>query len=82
MRSLRAVARLSTVRTKLVVTATGVTVGAGALGLLDVVGGGAMGSRRLADVGVPAGWMTLALLAELAIGAGLVLAWDRWKLRR
>jgi hypothetical protein len=26
--------------------------------------------------------MTLALLAELTVGAGLVLAWDRWKLRR
>ena len=81
-RSLRAVARLSTLRTKLVVTATGVVVGAGSLGLLDVVGGGALGSRRLSDVGVPAGWLTLALVAELAIGAVLVLAWDRWKFRR
>jgi hypothetical protein len=81
-RSLRSVARLSTTRTKLMVTATGVVVGAGALGLLDVVGGGALGSRRLADVGAPAGWMTLALLGELAVGAALVLAWDRWKLRR
>jgi hypothetical protein len=26
--------------------------------------------------------MTLALLAELTVGAALVLAWDRWKLRR
>jgi hypothetical protein len=81
-RSLRAVARLSTVRTKLVVTATGVVVGAGALGLLDLVGGGALGSRRLAHVGVPAGSLTVALLAELAVGAALVLAGDRWKLRR
>ena len=37
---------------------------------------------RLSDIGAPAGWMTLALLVELAIGAGLVLGWDRWKLRR
>lgn len=81
-RSLRAVARLSTLRTKLVVTATGVVVGAGALGLLDVVGGGALGAHRLSHVGAPAGSMTVVLVGELAAGAALVLAWDRWKLRR
>lgn len=81
-RSLRSVARLSTLRTKLLVTATGVVVGAAALGLLDVVGGGALGANRLSNVGAPAGWLTLALLGELAVGAALVLAWDRWKLRR
>jgi hypothetical protein len=26
--------------------------------------------------------MALALLAEFAVGAGLVLGWDRWRLRR
>jgi hypothetical protein len=81
-RSLRSVARLSTLRTKLVVTATGVAVGGATLGLLDVVGGGALGAHRLSHVGAPAGWLTLALLGELAVGAALVLAWDRWKLRR
>ena len=55
---------------------------AGALGLLDVLGGGSLGMARLSDIGAPAGMMTLALLVELGVGAALVLAWDRWKLRR
>jgi hypothetical protein len=81
-RSLRAVARLSSQRTKVSVAGIAVAVAAGTLGLLDVVGGGSLGGSRLSDVGVPAGSMTLALVVELAIGAGLVLGWDRWKLRR
>ena len=81
-RSLRAVARLSTERTKLTVAGTAVVVAAGALGLLDVLGGGSLGMARLSDIGAPAGMLTLALLVEFGIGAALVLAWDRWKLRR
>ncbi|KRF27319.1 hypothetical protein ASG91_12735 [Phycicoccus sp. Soil802] len=81
-RSLRAVARLSTGRTKLTVAGTAVVVAAGAVGLLDVLGGGSLGMARLRDIGAPAGAMTLALLVELGLGAALVLAWDRWKLRR
>ena len=81
-RSLRAVARLSTERTKVIVAGTAVVVAAGALGLLDVLGGGSLGMARLSDIGAPAGMLTLALLVELGIGASLVLAWDRWKLRR
>jgi hypothetical protein len=81
-RSLRSVARLSTERTKLMVTGTAVVVAAGAIGLLDTLGGGSLGTARLRDIGAPAGAMTLALLVELGIGAALVLAWDRWKLRR
>ena len=81
-RSLRAVARLSTGRTKLVVVATAVMVAAGMIGLLDALGGGSLGMARLSDIGAPALTMTLALLVELGIGASLVLAWDRWKLRR
>jgi hypothetical protein len=81
-RSLRSVALLSTTRTKLLVTGTAVALAAGAVGLLDAVAGGSLGSQRLADLGAPAGPMTLALLVELAVGAGLVLAWDRWRLRR
>ena len=75
-------ARLSTARTKLTVVGTAVVVAAGALGLLDVLGGGSLGMRRLSDIGAPAGALTLALLVELGLGAALVLAWDRWKLRR
>lgn len=81
-RSLRSVARLSTVRTKLTVVGTAVVVAAGGTGVLDVLGGGSLGTARLSDIGAPAGAMTLALLVELGLGAGLVLAWDRWKLRR
>ena len=81
-RSLRCVARLSTWRTKVAVTAAAVLVAAGALGLLDIVGGSSLGSVRLSDIGAPAGWMTVALVVELGVGAALVLAWDRWKLRR
>jgi len=81
-RSLRAVARLSSQRTKVLVTGAAVGVTAGSLGLLDVLGGSSLGAARLSDIGAPAGAMTLALLVEVGIGAGLVLAWDRWKLRR
>jgi hypothetical protein len=81
-RSLKAVARLSTARTKLSVAAAAVVVAAGAIGLLDVVAGSSLGMRRMSSIGAPAGWLTLALLVELGVGAGLVLAWDRWKLRR
>ncbi|NYG07515.1 hypothetical protein BJ986_002002 [Phycicoccus badiiscoriae] len=81
-RSLRAVARLSTERTKLTVAGAAVLVAAGTLGLLDMLGGSSLGVARLSHIGAPAGLMTLALLVELGIGASLVLAWDRWKLRR
>ncbi|MDF2146625.1 DUF6350 family protein [Knoellia sp. p5-6-4] len=81
-RSLRSLALLSTTRTKLLVTGTAVALAAGAIGLLDAVAGGSLGSARLADLGAPAGPMALALLVEFAVGAGIVLAWDRWRLRR
>ncbi|WP_460931815.1 cell division protein PerM [Phycicoccus ginsengisoli] len=81
-RALRSVSRLSTQGTKLAVVGVAVAVTAGAVGLLDVVGGSSLGSARLAHIGAPAGAMTLALLVEVALGAVLVLGWDRWKLRR
>lgn len=81
-RALRSVARLSTERTKLTVAGVAVVVAAGLVGLLDVVGGASLGQERLSSIGAPAGAMTLALLVELLAGAGLVLGWDRWKLRR
>ena len=81
-RSLRSVARLSTTRTKLLVAGTAVALASAALGTLDALAGGSIGAERLADIGAPAPAMSLALLGEFAVGAGLVLAWDRWKLRR
>ena len=81
-RSLRSLALLSTLRTKLLVTGTAVALAAAAVGLLDALAGGSLGSQRLSHLGAPAVPMALALLVELALGAGLVLAWDRWRLRR
>jgi hypothetical protein len=81
-RSLRSLALLSTTRTKLLVTGTAVALAAGAVGLLDAVAGGSLGGARLSDIGAPAGPMALALLAEFGVGAAMVLAWDRWRLRR
>ncbi|GAB3067174.1 cell division protein PerM [Pedococcus soli] len=81
-RALRSVARLSTERTKLTVAGVAVVLAAGLIGLLDVVGGASLGQQRLSAIGAPAGAMTLALLVELVAGAAVVLAWDRWKLRR
>lgn len=81
-RSLKSVARLSTARTKLTVTAVAVALAAGGLGALDAVAGGSLGAARLSDVGAPAGAMSLALLVEFSVGAALVLLWDRWRLRR
>lgn len=81
-RSLRSVARLSTERTKLTVAGVAVASAAGLIGLLDLLAGASLGQARLSSIGAPAGAMTLALLVELAAGAALVLAWDRWKLRR
>jgi hypothetical protein len=81
-RALRSVARLSGLRTKLTVTGVAVAVTAGLVGLVDAVGGGSLGTGRLSDMGAPAGRMALALLVEVALGAALVLGWDRWKLRR
>lgn len=81
-RALRSVSRLSSQRTKLGVVAVAVVVTAGAVGLLDVLGGSSLGAGRLADIGAPAGAMTVALLVEVALGALVPLGWDRWKLRR
>lgn len=81
-RSLRSLALLSTTRTKLLVTGTAVALAAGAVGLLDALAGGSLGAQRLSHLGAPAVPMTLALLVQLALGAGLVLGWDRWRLRR
>lgn len=81
-RSLKAVARLSSMRTKVSVAAVASLIVALAVGVLDAVAGGSLGAYRLADVGAPALWLTLALGAELLVGALLVVLWDAWRLRR
>lgn len=81
-RSLVAVARLSSLRTKASVALVACLLVALAGGLLDGLGGGSLGAYRLADVGAPALWMSLTLAIELAIGALAVVAWDAWRLRR
>lgn len=81
-RSLREVARLSRLRTKLMVAASACATTALALGALDVLAGGSVGQFRLSSVGAPAGWLTLALLAELLLGGLVVVLRDAWRLRR
>ncbi|KGN42441.1 cell division protein PerM [Knoellia aerolata] len=81
-RSLRSVARLSSLRTKASVAVVACLMVAVAVGALDVLGGGSLGAYRLSDIGVPALWLAVTLGAELAVGAVAVVAWDVWRLRR
>jgi len=81
-RALVAVARLSSLRTKASVAVVACTMVAGAVGLLDGLGGGSLGAYRLSDIGAPALWLTLTLALELVAGALVVVAWDAWHLRR
>ncbi len=81
-RAVAAVARLSSVRTKCETALVTAVMAAGAVALLDLLGGGALGRDRLAAMGAPAGWLFLALAAELAVGAVAVALLDAWRLRR
>jgi hypothetical protein len=81
-RSLRTVARLSRLRTKLAVAATSCGVTAASAGILDAVGGGSLGEFRLASVGAPAVMLTLTLGGWLLVGAVLAVLRDAWRLRR
>ena len=44
--------------------------------------GGSVGQFRLSSVGAPAGWLVLAVLGELLVGAVVVVLRDAWRLRR
>jgi hypothetical protein len=80
--SLAATARLASLRAK-ALTILSAAVSTGVLvGLLDWVGGGALGMDRLAAVGAPAGLMALTVTGWLLLGACLVLVWDWRSLRR
>jgi hypothetical protein len=81
-RAVRSVSRLASGRTKALVTGLAVLLAAAGLAGLDALAGGSLGTGRLGDIGAPAPAMGLTLLAELGAGAALVLAWDRWRLRR
>ena len=81
-RALAEVARLSRLRTKLAVAASACITTALSLGALDVIAGGSVGQFRLSSVGAPAGWLVLSLLAELLLGAVVVVLRDAWRLRR
>lgn len=76
--SLAATARLASLRAKTltVVSAAGWT--GLIVGLLDWVGGGALGVARLADIGAPAALLGAAVTGWLLLGAALVLLWD-WR---
>ena len=81
-RALAEVARLSRLRTKLTVAGSACATTALAVGALDVLAGGSVGQFRLSSVGVPPGWLVLALLGELLVGAVFVVLRDAWRLRR
>jgi hypothetical protein len=81
-RALSSVARLSRLRTKLAVAASACTTTALVIGGLDALAGGSVGQFRLSSVGAPAGWLVLALLGELLVGAVFVVLRDAWRLRR
>ncbi|GAA4396335.1 hypothetical protein GCM10023168_00110 [Fodinibacter luteus] len=81
-RALSEVARLSRLRTKLAVAFWACVTTALVIAGLDVLAGGSVGQFRLADVGAPAGRLFLALLAELCLGALVVVVRDAWRLRR
>lgn len=81
-RALRSVARLSRLRTKLVVATVACATAAVVVGLLDAVGGGSVGQFRLSSVGAPAVRLAAAVFAELLAGAVLAVLRDAWRLRR
>lgn len=81
-RALGEVARLSRLRTKLLVSGVACLTTALVIGLLDVLAGGSVGQFRLSAVGAPAGSLVLALFLELSAGALVVVLRDAWRLRR
>ncbi len=81
-RALAQVARLSRLRTKLGVALAGCVTTAVVLCALDMLGGGSLGQFRLSGVGAPALRLFVALVAELSVGALVVVLRDAWRLRR
>lgn len=81
-RALREVARLSRVRTKAAVALCACATAALVVVGLDVLAGGSGGQFRLSSVGAPELTLFLALLAELSLGALVVVLRDAWTLRR
>ncbi len=81
-RSVRTVARLSRLRTKLGVAAAACAVTAAGAGVLDAVGGGSLGQFRLSSIGAPALDLTVTLFGWLLLGAVLAVIRDAWRLRR
>ncbi|MGG5260190.1 cell division protein PerM [Phycicoccus avicenniae] len=81
-RAVATVARLSRLRTKVAVATSACLVTAGAIGVLDAVGGGSLGQFRLSSIGAPGGELALVLFAELLVGALAYVARDAWRLRR
>lgn len=74
--------RLSPSTAKASAALAGVAVTAVAVGVVDAVGGGALGGERLSDIGAPASVLALVLFGEGAVAALVVVARDVWSLRR
>lgn len=81
-RACASVARLSSWRTKLTVSAAGVAVSVAPVAVLAVLGTGAAGVERLRQVGPNPLALTAALLAELLLGALVYVAADQVRQRR
>lgn len=79
---LAATARLASLRAKGLTVLFGAAFTGLLVGLLDWVGGGALGIDRLADIGAPAGMLGLVVTGWLLLGAAAVLAWDWHSLDR
>jgi len=73
-RALRAVARLSSLKVKATVAVAGCVVAALVLTLAGELAGGSLGAARLSTVGAPSLQFGLAVLGELLLGAGPVVA--------
>jgi hypothetical protein len=81
-RALRRVPRLAPRRARLAAASWAAALTALAVGALDLLAGGPLGTYRLASVGAPAHWLTLALAVELTVGALAAVVVDGWRHRR
>lgn len=81
-RTLRSMPRLAAGTAKVATVAWAVATTVIVLAFLDLIGGGSAGSLRLSTIGAPVMWASLALLAEMSIGAALLLAWHAVRQRR
>jgi hypothetical protein len=81
-RALREVARLSAFRVKATTAASACVVAALVLTLASALAGGSLGAGRLGWVGAPTLTFGAAVLAELVLGAAVVVGLSHWRALR